>query len=214
MITLKKDKIIAKPLIELSEDSIRLNSGYLIVDNNFLSLKGFTFKFKEFISNSLTGDRTRFFKNRNYAVCLLICIDSVYGISVKEGLQVPFMSISSVPLPEYENIPLLGVVLIQDGTSDLNFGIKPLKEENLIFFSSIGNIMDKNKKGEKGENSIVIGETGIQGVTGIQGLAGVTGVQGITGVQGPALRYVQGCTGLQGMTGINWDIYIPFDVLI
>jgi hypothetical protein len=214
MIENKINKINVKSNIELSEDSVKINSKSFVIDNTWISFSGTIFKIKEYISNVLKGDRRKFFKDRNYAVCLLVCLDPIEGIIVIEGKQVPYVSINAVPIPKFNALPLVGIVIIQDGTTDLNYGIKPIKNENLILFSSLGNILDKNKEGEKGEDSILLGETGLQGYTGYKGEQGITGYIGITGQKGCTPIGIQGCTGLQGPTGINWDIYIPFDVLI
>jgi hypothetical protein len=100
--------------------------------------------------------------------------------------------------------------LVQDGSDDLNFGYIPLNDDNVLFFSGLGNIIEKNLQGLTGSDSVQIGMTGIGGMTGsvgTTGLVGYTGYIGVTGVTPPAQ---QGSTGVQGMTGINWDIHIPF----
>lgn len=214
MFKLKGSKINVKPLVEIENNAIRINGGSFVINNTWISFSGTIFKMTDYISSVLRGNRNRFFKDRNYAVCLLICIDPIDGITIVEGKQVLYISLNAVPIPEYTTLPLVGVILVQDGSTDLNYGIKPIKSENLIVFNSLGNIIDKDKKGEKGIDCILNGVTGLQGKTGMQGSTGVIGFMGITGARGPSIIGPQGCTGLQGMTGINWDIYIPFDILI
>lgn len=215
MLKSKSEKICAGATPLLSKDSIRINSGSFIIDNVWISFIGTIFKVTDYISSVVVGNRTRFFKDRNYAVYLLICLDPNNGITVVEGKHVLFTTLKAVPSPEsFSALPLIGLILIQDGTRDLVTGFKPVKDENLIYFSATGNIVDKNLKGISGEDSTIYGETGKRGETGIDGNQGAGGYQGVTGYIGPTIGLISGEPGLKGMTGINWDIYIPFEVLV
>lgn len=215
MLTKKNEKIDAgcKPL--LSKDAVRINSGSFVIDNKWVSFKGTIFNINNYISSVVVGNRTRFFKNRGYAVYLLICIDPNNGLLVSEGKQVPFSTLQAIPPPvSYTALPLIGILLIQDGTRDINYGYKPLKQENIYFFNGTGNVLDKDLKGIDGNDSIFLGETGFIGITGLIGQEGIVGDRGITGMVGPTLYVPPGEQGKQGMTGINWDIHVPFRVLI
>ena len=215
MLKPKSEKVSAGAVPTLSKDSVRINAGSFIIDNTWISFTGTIFKVKDYISSVVVGSRTRFFKDRNYAVYLLVCLDLNEGVTVIEGKHVLFTTLKAVPAPEsFSALPLIGLILIQDGTRDLVYGFKPVKDENLIYFSATGNIIDKDVKGVVGEDSTTYGETGRRGETGIVGYRGITGRQGLTGYIGPTIGLVRGDTGLRGMTGINWDIYVPFDVLL
>jgi hypothetical protein len=215
MLKSKSEKVSAEALPVLSNDSIRINAGSFIINNTWISFNGAVFKVRDYIASVVVGNRTRFFKDRNYAVYLLICIDPNEGIIVVEGKHVLFTSIQAVPAPEtFTALPLIGLILIQDNTLDLSYGFKPLSNENILFFSGSGNILDRNLKGILGNNSTVCGETGHYGETGIRNFKGETGFIGITGYPGYKPIAPSGERGLIGMTGINWDINIPFEVLI
>jgi hypothetical protein len=215
MLKPKSEKISAGSIPILSDDAVRINAGSFIIDNSWISFSGAIFRVKDYITSVVVGNRTRFFKDRNYAVYLLICLDPNNGITVFEGNHVLFTTISAVPPPKiFSALPLIGLVLIQDGTIDIISGHKPIKDENIIFFSGTGNIADKNLKGIVGEDSKIFGETGMQGTTGLRGFRGYLGYIGVTGSSGPTVNARPGEMGLKGMTGINWDINIPFDVLV
>jgi len=215
MLKSKSEKISAGSVPLLSDDSVRISAGSFIINNAWISFSGTVFKIRDYIASVVVGNRLRFFKDRNYAVYLLICLDPNNGITVYEGNHVLFTTLSAVPPPEtFSALPLIGLILIQDGTRDIIYGYKHIKDENIIFFSGIGNIIDRNLKGIVGENSIISGETGMIGITGLRGFKGYTGYVGVTGCQGPSVNARSGEMGLKGMTGINWDIYIPFEVLI
>jgi len=215
MLKPKSEKVSAGTVPILSNDSVRINAGSFIIDNTWVSFAGTIFKVKDYISSVVVGNRTRFFKDRNYAVYLLVCLDLNEGIMVIEGKHILFTTLQAVPTPEsFTALPLIGLILIQDGTRDLVLGFKPIKNENLIYFSATGNIIDKDLKGVVGEDSIIHGETGWRGETGINGYQGTTGRQGPTGYIGPTIGLIRGDTGLRGMTGINWDIYVPFEILL
>ena len=215
MLKPKSEKISAGAAPVLSDDAVRINSGSFIINNAWVSFSGAIFKVRDYIASVVVGNRTRFFKDRNYAVYLLICLDPNNGITVVEGKHVRFTTLAAVPPPEtFSYLPLIGLVLIQDGTLDVIYGFKPVKNENIIYFSGSGNIAEKDLKGIKGDDSVVSGETGMVGLTGLRGFMGPTGLGGITGAVGPSVSARAGETGLKGMTGINWDIYVPFEVLI
>lgn len=215
MIKSKSEKISAEAIPVLSDDSIRINAGSFVINNAWISFSGSVFKVIDYINSVVVGNRTRFFKDRNHAVYLLICLDPNEGITVIEGKHVPFTTLQAVPAPEiFSALPLIGVILVQDGSRDITYGFKPVSNENLVFFSGSGNIVDKNLKGIQGDDSLIYGETGLIGETGLHGIRGLTGLIGITGHQGITPEGRLGETGLVGMTGINWDIDIPFEVLI
>jgi len=215
MLKQKLEKISAGSVPVLSADAVRINAGSFIIDNAWISFSGIVFKVREYIASVVVGNRTRFFKDRGYAVYLLICLDPNNGVTVKEGNHVLFTTLQAVPPPEsFMALPLIGLVLTQDGTRDLSYGFKPVKDENIAYFSGTGNIVDKDLKGVHGEDSVLSGETGLMGVTGLFGKGGLTGLVGATGAIGPTINLKSGERGLQGMTGINWDIYIPFDVIV
>jgi hypothetical protein len=108
----------------------------------------------------------------------------------------------------------LAVVLIQDGSADVNFGYRPLKVENIIYFSGAGNIVNGNLPGPTGIDSLVAGDTGLPGAGGSTGPKGPEGKTGLTGAEGVTPEFLPGATGLQGMTGIQWEIHIPFENFI
>lgn len=214
MLKPKSDKITAGSIPVYSDDSIRINAGSFVIDNTWISFKGAVIKIKDYISEVVVGERTRFFKDRNYSVYLLICLDINEGIKIIGGKHVKFSTLKAVPPPEsFDSLPLIGLILVQDGTRDLVNGFKPITNENIIYFTGTGNVLDKDLKGISGDDSIISGETGFFGYTGINGLIGddgITGNQGETGItpSGPT-----GEAGLKGMTGINWDIHVPFVIL-
>jgi hypothetical protein len=208
-----ENKVKAGVTPNFSDDSVRIQAGSFVFDNRWINFNGAVFKVTDYIATVLRGSRTRFFKDRNYAVFLLVGLDPVQGLKIAEGRHVSFTTMQAVPVPEsYDFLPLIGVVVVQDGTRDLNYGYQPLKNDNIVALSGFGNIIDKDLKGDPGENSFVYGETGLTGDTGLQGITGQQGGFGITGHQSPLLMPQQGETGLMGMTGINWDIHVPFQV--
>lgn len=215
MLKPKSEKISAESLPSLIKDSIRIDSGSFVINNTWVSFSGAIFRIRDYISSVVVGNRTRFFKDRGYAVYLLICIDPYEGIVVIEGRHVLFTTLKAIPQPEsFNNLPLIGLILIQDNSMDLVYGFKPISNENIVFFSGTGNILDKNLEGVKGENCFISGETGQAGATGIMGVTGIRGIKGITGSPGHVPEAQSGNQGLQGMTGINWDIHVPFDALV
>lgn len=214
MLKPKSDKISACSIPTYSDDSIRIKAGSFVIDNIWISFNGVIIKIKNYISEIVVGERTRFFKDRNYAVYLLICLDINEGIKIIEGKHVKFTTLKAVPPPEsFNSLPLIGLILIQDGTRDLINGFKPISDENIIYFSGMGNILDKDFKGIPGDNSIVSGETGFIGYTGIDGSIGDIGETGNQGEIGITPLSPIGDGGLNGMTGINWNVHVPFDIL-
>lgn len=211
MLKSKNDQISAKTTPNFSDDSVRIDSGSVVFDNKWINFDGIVFKLRDYIRSVVVSPRTRFFKDRGYAVYLLVGLDINAGFKTIEGEHVKFSTIQSVPPPSTFNIiPLVGIVVIQDGSSDLNYGYKPLKQENIIFYSGSGNVIDKDQKGEQGIECDVFGVTGVFGLTGLFGLTGIQGVTGITGLVGPTPAALRGVTGLPGATGINWEIHVPF----
>lgn len=211
MLKSKDDKITAKTTPDFSSDSINIQAGSVIIDNKWVSYKGTIIKIRDYISSVVRGSRTRFFKDRGYAVYLMIGLDPEEGIKIAEGRHVKFSTLKAVPLPEnFSFLPLIGVVLVQDGSRDLVNGFKPVNQENIFFFSGSGNVLDKNLKGVTGDDSLVYGETGLFGYTGLEGLEGDEGKIGLTGYPGPTEAADRGHTGAHGATGINWNIHIPF----
>ena len=185
MLKSRDNNVRANAIPNYSDDTVRIEAGSIILDNNWISYKGIIFVLSDYIKSAVVGSRTRFFIDRNYAVYLLLGIDIDSGFKVVEGPQVKFNSLQSVPIPQNFSIaPLIGLVVIQDGTNDLNLGYVPLKDENIQFFNGMGNIIQKNIKGETGADSQIYGETGIIGSAGLPGLRGLTGVVGITGPDG------------------------------
>ena len=215
MLKPKSEKVTVGSVPTISDDTIRINSGSFVINNAWVSFSGTVFKIREYIASVVVGNRTRFFKDRGYAVYLLICLDPDRGITILEGTHVQFTTLSAVPPPQsFSALPLIGLILIQDGTRDIIYGYKPLKDENIIHFSGSGNILDRNLKGIQGDDSLISGDTGKTGETGLRGYPGITGRVGVTGYPGPLSNPNAGETGLKGMTGINWDIYVPFEILI
>lgn len=193
-----------------SNDSVRIEAGSVVIDNSWVNYDSVLFRLTKYINGIVVPPRTRFFQNRSYAVYLMVGLNLDEGIKVVEGRQVPFSSIRSVPRPvTFDIVPLVGIVVVQDGSDDLNLGYLPLKDENIEYFNGAGNVLNAGRKGITGVDSDVAGVTGPQGVTGLEGqrgARGASGVPGYTGVQTPAQR---GETGVQGMTGINWQVHVP-----
>lgn len=212
MLKSKKNTINASVKPTISKGTVRINAGFFVFDNNWINFRGKLFKLDEYIGRVLSPPRTRFFNDRNYAFYLVIGLDKNGELTYLEGNQVKFSSIKSVPVPSViDVIPLVGLIVIQDGSRDLNFGYKPLNDSNVIFFSGAGNVLDKDQKGIQGEANNSYGFTGLMGETGIVGEQGVKGSMGQTGITGPTIYGDRGETGTKGMTGINWNIHIPFE---
>lgn len=211
MIKSSTNKIKATTNPNISDDMVKLRATSFVINNKWVNFNGLVFKIRDYINNAVRSPRTRFFTDRGYAVYLLVGFDETTGISIIEGTQVKFSTLDAVPPPvTFEFLPLIGVILIQDGSSDLNFGYIPLNDGNVQFFSGLGNIIEKNLQGPTGTDNPQLGATGQEGMTGIEGYRGKMGDTGYRGVTGIISAAQRGLTGIQGMTGINWDIHIPF----
>lgn len=213
MLKPKQNTFNAKIQKNIDKGTVIIDAGSIVFDNQWISYQGMIFKVNEYIENVLDNtNRQRFFTNKNYAAQIIIGIDKSGSIKYKEGTQVLYSSKKSVPIPPtFETVPLVSILLIQDGSSDMNYGYKPLNETNVTFFSGSGNVLDKN---QKGDNSNIRGITGIdgdKGSTGLKGLDGDRGDQGLQGIIGAQGMAPTGISGVQGMTGINWAIHIPFE---
>lgn len=209
----KKDIINAGTSNSLSNDSIVIKAGSFVYDNIWINFNGIIFKARDYILSSLVAPRTHFFNNLNYAVCLIVGIDINGSIQVIEGNQVLYTTNDSIPLPAtYDIIPLISLILIQDGSNDLNYGFRPIKDTDITYFSGVGNAIEKNLVGDNGADSDIIGYTGLPGVMGLTGNTGVDGDMGPTGFKGLIGDAPAGDTGLQGITGINWDFRVPFEI--
>jgi len=193
-----------------STDSVRIESGSVVIENTWVNYDASLFVLRDYVTSALKPPRTRFFKNRGYAVYLLVGLSIDKGIEVVEGRHVPFTSVRAVPRPTTGNlVPLVGIVAIQDGSDDLNYGYLPIKDECLELFNGSGNVVDPDLKGTTGVDSDVVGDTGAEGYTGLEGLAGNGGLTGPAGFTGLVPAAGQGATGVQGMTGINWQVHAP-----
>jgi hypothetical protein len=211
MIRSKTTVLDAKSTPLIANDTIKIKAASFVFENNWISFDGTLFSVTEYIASVVVSPRTRFFTNRNYAVCIVVGLTKDGEVAVIEGPQIDFNKQTIVPVPSTFNIlPIVGIVLYQDGTTDLINGFKPLTDINIIFFSGMGNVIDKNKPGALGPDSNDFGNTGVQGFTGNVGFSGITGQIGITGQVGRKVFGDQGETGLRGMTGICWSIHIPF----
>lgn len=212
MLIPKKSKIRALINQSISKDSVRIHASSFIIDNKWVNFKGTTFKVSDYINSAVVPPRNSFFVNRNHAIYLLVCLDPDLGIQVREGRSVRYTTMDAVPLPEtYDIIPLIGIILLQDGSRDLNLGYKPLSSANIRYFSGTGNIVEKNIMGSTGSDNPSPGAMGLMGSTGVPGYPGTTGFNGPIGMKGPTSTPVQGLTGIGGLTGISWDIDIPYE---
>lgn len=193
--------------------SVRIKAGSFVIDNQWVSYDNYLFKITEYINSVVNTNRKSLFSNRNNAMYLIVCLNLKEGIKVIEGTQVKYTVRESVPLPPIiGSIPLVGILVRQDGTNDLNNGYVKITDKDIKSFSGTGNIEDKNLVGITGINNNTQGITGIQGlrgITGIQGTTGIIGSKGSTGLEG---RLIQGATGIMGMTGISWDVHLPFSL--
>lgn len=214
MLRTRNNTIGARVQKNYTDDSVIISPGSLIYDNKWIDYGGSFFNVKEYLRSLITNQRIRFFKNINYATYLMIGIDATGSLAVTEGEQVLYITLKSVPIPRvFDMIPLVGIVVIQDGSTNLIDGIKPLNDNNVIFYSGMGNVLDKNIVGQAGFDSNILGETGIPGETGLIGDVGITGPIGGRGITGYAGLGVTGYQGAQGMTGINWDVQVLFNIL-
>jgi hypothetical protein len=215
MLKSKNNVVNARVQKNFTDYSVIINSGSLVIENKWTDYSGTFFNVQQYLRSVITTQRVRFFNYTKYACYLVVGIDVNGALSVIEGTQTLFTTLESVPRPATFNIvPLVGIIAIQDGSSNLIDGIKPLNESNVIFYSGMGNVLDKNLVGPVGVDSLIAGETGIQGETGFQGLSGLTGPVGDIGITGDDGLGITGLDGPQGMTGLNWDVQVMFDVLL
>lgn len=215
MLKSKSNVVNARVQKNFTDYSVIINAGSLVIENKWIDYSGTFFNVQDYLRSTITTQRVRFFNNANYACYLVVGIDVNGSLSVIEGAQALFTTLESVPRPPTFNIvPLVGIIVIQDGSSNLIDGIKPLDESNVVFYSGMGNVLNKNLVGPEGLDSLIIGETGVQGETGFQGLPGLTGPIGDMGITGEDGLGVTGLDGPQGMTGLNWDVQVIFDVLL
>ena len=178
--------------------SVKINSGSFVVDNKWVSHDSYLFRLEEYISKVLTSYRPTFFKGRNNAVSLIVTLSLKEGIKVVEGTQVTFTTREAVPLPGIlDSIPLVGIIVRQDGTNDLNRGYVPIQDRDLMSFSGTGNIEDKDLIGITGLENTSQGLTGFQGDMGATGVVGGIGSQGYLGATGIEGDLIQGETGIQ-----------------
>lgn len=192
--------------------SVRIKAGSFVIDNQWVSYDNYLFKLDSYIKSAISTNRPYFFKNRSNALYLIVALSLKDGIKIIEGEQVKYTTRDSVPLPGTIGvIPLVGIIVRQDGTNDLNYGYIPILDSDIKFFSGTGNIENKNLVGITGMNNTSSGITGIQGTRGATGFSGVTGIEGDFGITGSTGAMIQGETGVQGMTGISWDVHLPFE---
>ncbi len=207
--------IVAKTQPSINPTSVVISAGSFVYDNNWIDFKGIVFDVQTYINSQIGSNRKTFFNGRGYALCLIVGIDSTGAITTEEGPQVIFNTAASVPVPpNFSFIPLVGIILIQDGTADMIGGVKPLNDTNVIFYSGMGNVLDKNLIGIDGVDSDLQGFTGLQGQIGLVGVTGLVGCTGSMGVTGLIGYGITGLQGPKGMTGINWDIQILFNFLV
>ena len=103
----------------VKDNILKISSTSFVYENYWLSFHGAVFKVIDYISESITENRTRFFQNRDYAVFLLIGLDKLGNLTVVEGTQVKYNGVvEQVPLPvTFSIMPLVGLVVIQDGSN-------------------------------------------------------------------------------------------------
>lgn len=198
----------------INKGAVVIDAGSLVYDNQWISYQGTVFDARRYIDSVVDGtNRRRFFQNRNYAVQIIVGIDKSGAIQILEGTQVPYTSKDSTPIPAtFEIVPLVSILMIQDGSSDMNYGFRPLSDNNVTYFSGAGNVMDRNRTGAASTENGDTGQIGAVGVTGFRGLGGITGIEGDMGDTGPIGGTETGMQGSVGMTGINWAIHVPFEV--
>jgi hypothetical protein len=214
MIKTTNSTINSKLVRSIVSDTVNIDAGSVVFDNRWISYNSINYDISDYITSVVVPPRTRFFNNRNYSLTIVVGLDRTGSIKTVEGSQVLFSSNNNVPLPTTINIiPLVGIVLVQDGTADLN-SFRDVSNKDIISFSGMGNIKNKNLIGNIGEPGVLAGERGVTGVAGIIGARGITGPVGDRGHTGLEGVKVRGETGLPGSTGISWDINIPFKVFI
>jgi len=210
MIKINNNLITGKKVRAISEDTVNISSGSVVIDNKWVSYKSINYKIRDYIKDVVVSPRTRFFLNRSYSVMLVIGIDSFGTIRTAEGTQVKYSSNNGVPVPAITTfLPFVGIILVQDGTNDLN-SFKSITDSSIVVFSGAGNIKDKNIVGTQGMSGIEPGDTGLRGVTGVIGQMGPWGITGHIGETGIDGIGAQGEIGEQGLTGVSWTIHFPF----
>jgi hypothetical protein len=211
MLKHNKSTIKSNSIENKIKGSVRLDAGSFVIDNQWVSYDNYLFKMEDYLNTVITANRPNFFNDRNNAVALIVTLSIKEGIKIIEGNQVTYTSREAVPLPQVVgSIPLIGIIVRQDGTSDLNSGYKALSDNDLLFFSGTGNIEDKNLVGLTGLSNTAQGLTGLIGDMGSTGASGITGPKGFSGETGLEGPLIQGETGVRGMTGISWDVNLPF----
>lgn len=198
----------------IDKGTVVIDAGSLVYDNQWISYQGTVFNARRYIDSVVDGtNRRRFFQNRGYAVQIIVGIDKSGAIQILEGNQVLYTTKDSTPIPAtFGIIPLVSILMIQDGSSDMNYGFRPLSDNNVTYFSGAGNVTDRNRPGAASDENGPTGYVGIEGITGLRGSDGLTGQEGDLGITGPVGWAETGMQGAVGMTGINWAIHVPFDV--
>jgi hypothetical protein len=206
-----RDSLIGgKKVRGVTDDTINIGSGSVVFDNKWLTYKSINYKISDYIKEVVVSPRIRFFTNRNYAVMLIVGIDNLGTVKTLEGSQVKFSTNDGVPAPQtYDTIPLIGIILKQDGSNDLN-AFKAVSNTDLVQFSGMGNIKEKNIVGSQGATGVEVGYTGPEGDSGLIGLTGLVGTTGLYGETGLTGFGSQGATGANGLTGVNWTIHFLF----
>lgn len=199
----------------VSPDAVRINAGSVVYGDRWLNFGATVYKVKDYVASVVVKPRLKFFMNRDWALMLMVGIDQNGAITAVEGPQVKYTTNDSVPPPYVGDLlPLVGIILVQDGSLDLVNGLKPLTDASLRFMSGSGNVLPPDLVGETGLNSDVVGHTGPVGITGFIGQTGVFGHTGMAGAEGPTEIGQAGSTGQQGMTGISWDVNLPFEEFV
>lgn len=135
MLNQKNNTLNVRVQRNTADDTVIIDAGSLVVDNNWIDFKGVLFNVQQYLRNAVTGQRIRFFKDVNYAIYLVLGIDTTGSLTVTEGTQVPYTTLSSVPIPPvFDSVPIAGIVVIQDGTTNLTDAIKPVNDNNVIFY--------------------------------------------------------------------------------
>ena len=128
--------VTAKVQPSVSDSTVVIGAGSFVFDNNWIDFPGTVFSVTDYINSQISPSRKSFFNGRSYALCIVVGLSNNGELEVLEGTQVVFTTAASVPIPStFTFIPLVGIILIQDGTADMTGGIKPLKDNNVIFYS-------------------------------------------------------------------------------
>ena len=213
MLKQKKNTVNSNCMNNNIGNSVKVKAGSLVIDNKWVSYDSYMFNVTDYINRSLSTNRSTFFSKKKSAIYILVTLGLKRGISILEGKEVRYISRESVPRPTViDSIPLVGIILRQDGTDDLSTGFILVTDKDLDSFSGTGNIIEKNLVGITGLNNNTQGLTGIQGNLGDTGLQGLTGLVGDQGETGVVSAFIVGETGAQGATGISWDTHVPFSL--